>query len=347
MKKNSTPPEKYLMYVEQNYSFEILQPIVDAIAARGGVSAWYIHGNKTNPQYLPENSKQLNSVAEVQSFDPKAVFVPGNVVPDFFPGLKVQVFHGLEWKKKGHFGLRGFFDLYCTHGPITTDKFNELRQKRPYFNVIETGWPKLDSLFRDVTAKQNNNGKLQILYAPTFSKSLTSTEALYEQIAKLSKTGQYIWKVRFHPKEDPQIVKKYQQLSGPYLSFDTNRDITASLHESDIILSDTSSVVSEFLLLDKPAITFNNKEPGDYLINITEAEKLAEALELASSPSQTLTAQIAEYNQQVHPMTDGRASERVLAAVDTCIAHPPQVSKPLNLIRKLKIRRSHQYYKLR
>ena len=338
---------KYLMYVEQNYSFEILQPIVEAIARKGGISAWYIHGSKANAKYLPENSVLLDSVDAVQTFNPRAVFVPGNVVPDFFPGVKVQVFHGLEWKKKGHFRLRGFFDLYCTHGPITTDMFKQLSLKRPYYNVIETGWSKLDPLFSTTETDKEQQAKLQILYAPTFSKSLTSTGSLYEKIAQLSQTGQFNWKIRFHPKEDPQTVAKYKTLSGPHLCFDDNRDITLSLQQSDILLSDTSSVVSEFLLLDKPAVTFDNKEPGDYIINITDAEKLEEALQLAAQPSEALRRSIKDYNQQVHPHTDGCASERILDAVEQCIQVPAKRSKPLNLLRKLKIRHSHAYYKFK
>ena len=346
MTSSTVNPEKYLMYVEQNYSFEILQPLVEAIAARGGESAWYIHGHKANAQHLPANSILLDSVAAVQAYKPKAVFVPGNVVPDFFPGIKVQVFHGLEWKKKGHFRLRDFFDLYCTHGPITTEKFNQLRGNRPYFSVIETGWSKLDALFSHAPQTSSSRAKIQVLYAPTFSKSLTSTAALYSQIATLSRTGQFNWKIRFHPKEDPETVAKYQQLAGPHLSFDTNRDITLSLQQSDILLSDTSSVVSEFLLLNKPAVTFANKEPGDYLINITDANQLATALTQAAQPDAALNSRIHAYNCQVHPLTDGHASQRILDAVDAVIDQPAPKTKPINFLRKLKIRRAHKYYHL-
>ena len=108
--------------------------------------AWYLNGDAVHSAQLSEDEKQLHSVDAVKAYQPKAVFVPGNVVPDFFPGAKVQVFHGLEWKKKGHFGIRGFFDLYCTHGPITTQRFQQLADKHGYFRVIETGWSKLDPL---------------------------------------------------------------------------------------------------------------------------------------------------------------------------------------------------------
>jgi hypothetical protein len=46
-----------------------------------------------------------------------------------------------------HFIIRGLFDLYCTHGPNTTGRFEELAGKSGHFRVSETGWSKLDPLF--------------------------------------------------------------------------------------------------------------------------------------------------------------------------------------------------------
>ena len=65
-------------------------------------------------------------------FNPIAVFVPGNWVYDFFPGVKVEVFHGYPMKKRiekidDHFTLRGWFDIYCTQGKSST----------PYFTYLE------------------------------------------------------------------------------------------------------------------------------------------------------------------------------------------------------------------
>ena len=41
-----------------------------------------------------QNEKVIESVEEVLSYDPYATFVPGNMIPSFFPGFKVCVFHG-------------------------------------------------------------------------------------------------------------------------------------------------------------------------------------------------------------------------------------------------------------
>ena len=69
--------------------------------------------------------------------------------------LRVQVFHGFNVRKrsdnKGHFRVRGFFDLYCTQGPDTTLPFKVLEKKFGYFKVVETGWPKMDPMFLKTT----------------------------------------------------------------------------------------------------------------------------------------------------------------------------------------------------
>ena len=50
-------------------------------------------------------------------------------------------------RERGHFRIRGLFDLYCTQGPATTEPFEQLAREHGHFAVAETGWPKLDPLF--------------------------------------------------------------------------------------------------------------------------------------------------------------------------------------------------------
>ena len=59
-------------------------------------------------------------------------------------------------RKKGHYDITGFFfDLYCTPGPLITEKFQVLQKKyKSFFLVKETGWPKLDDLFKNVNSSK-------------------------------------------------------------------------------------------------------------------------------------------------------------------------------------------------
>ncbi|MGL4752054.1 MAG: hypothetical protein ACRCXB_06480, partial [Aeromonadaceae bacterium] len=132
---------RYLLYAEQNYAYAMLRPLQQAIRARGDEAAWFLAGQQINPDYLKLDEVRLPSVRAVCDWQPDAVLVPGNTVPSFIPGLKVAIFHGFNVAKatrsddRGHFNIRGCFDLYCTQGPNTTAGFVERAGKHGYFEV--------------------------------------------------------------------------------------------------------------------------------------------------------------------------------------------------------------------
>ena len=337
---------KYLFYISQNYSFEILRPLQQVIQQRGDQCAWLAEGSQVNRDYFHTNERQLASIKAAIDYSPHAVFVPGNVVPDFIPGLKVQVFHGLEWKKKSHFRIRGFFDLYCTHGPITTRRFNQLAAQHQYFSVAETGWPKLDPLF-NTPAYQLESKLPVILFAPTFSPNLTGALDCFNEIRQQVNKGQYYWLVKFHPKMCPDVIARYREIKAPNFEIVETDCCLPLLQRANILLSDTSSIIAEFMLLQKPVVTYNNAEPGDELINFTRPEQLHRSLEKALIPSTELIASIAAANKAVHPHKDGVSASRVLACVDNILDNPPELKKkkPLNLLRRLKLRKRLNYWK--
>lgn len=94
----------YVLQIQQNYTFEILRPLQTAILAQGGKVLWFVVGNDVDETRFTPFEEHTHNVDLVKAFSPDAVFVTGNVVPDFIPGLKVQVFHGFEWKKRGILG---------------------------------------------------------------------------------------------------------------------------------------------------------------------------------------------------------------------------------------------------
>jgi len=340
--------KKYLFYISQNYSFEILRPIQKELWNRQIKVMWLVVGDEVNHDYFTEDEVVEYSIDKAREFKPDACFVPGNNIPNFISGLKVQVFHGLEWKKKGHFVIRGFFDLYCTHGPATTDRFNKLANQHQYFDVVETGWPKLDLLFSAPAFTQCPPDKKTILYAPTFSPALTSVPALYQEISSLIQNKNYHWLVKFHPKMDKSWVEKYQALSCDNFQVIETPVLNNILQRADIMLSDTSSVIGEFALLNKPVITFKNSQPGDYLIDIDDTSQLADAIEQAFKPNALLLAAIKQYAQQLHPYNDGKSAHRIIDAVESILQKGKQAkkNKPWNIFRNLKTRKSLSYWKL-
>lgn len=344
--------KRYLFYIAHNYSFEILRPLQQVILAQGDEVKWLAVGQEVTLSYFDNNESVLGSIEDARAYNPDASFAPGNEIPNFIPGLKVQVFHGLEWKKKGHFIIRDFFDLYCTHGPATTNRFNSLANQHGFFDVVETGWPKLDHLFTTPPMPIRENLHAQnrkiILYAPTFSPTLTSAPALLDEIKRLSEEKDYHWLIKFHPKMATQWLEQYHTLVKDNVQIIETSSINELLQTADIMVSDTSSVIGEFSLLNKATVSLNNKEPGDYLVNIQTAAQLEQAIEQALNPNQALKTAIKGYADDLHPYHDGQAAQRILSATEAILTSGKQAkkSKPLNLFRNLKQRKKLKYWTL-
>jgi len=348
---------KYLLFANQLYSYPILRPIQDAILKRGDEAAWFIHDI---PNLLrDDDTPALESVQAVQKYNPTAVYVPTNWVPDFFPGIKVEVFHGFNVGKRAntnqdHFRIRGHFDLYCTQGPDTTRPFEQLSLEHGYFKVVETGWSKLDPMFdyqADISLRSRLGiDKPVIMFASTFSPKLTAAPQLADTIRKLSASGHWHWLVTLHPKTSPETVEIYRNMQGEHLSFfESDQEIIPLLHTADAMLCDTSSIFLEYLLLNKPVVTFNTSVPGPHLINIHNTDDIEGALVQALNRPEKLMLQIKEYGDLIHPYRDGRSSERILQATDDFIAKDfgNLKPKPLNLGRKLQMRKKLGYYHLK
>jgi CDP-glycerol glycerophosphotransferase (TagB/SpsB family) len=345
---------RYLLYASQTYALAVLRPLQEVIRRRGGRSAWFFDG--PGSRYLRPDESRLRTVAEVREFDPHAVFVPGNSVPDFFPGVKVEVFHGFSVGKRsdrrGHFRIRGLFDLYCTQGRTTTPQFQRLAERHGYFHVVETGWPKTDPLFRDLAGAPNawSSGwptpRPLILFASTFTRSLSAAPRLIGAIRDLAERGPWNWLVTLHPKMSPDIVRDYRSCEGPRLRYAETDDVVPLLRAADVMVSDTSSAVHEFLLQHKPAVTLRNACPGPHLIDIGAPDRLQGAIEQALARPPELIREIVAFAERIHPNRDGRSSERVLEATHEFIAHHRGrlKPKPLNLWRRIQLRRRLGYY---
>lgn len=344
---------RYLFYISQNYSFAILRPLQEAILLLDNDVAWFVEGNAVDLNYFRDNEHRLTSIDEVIHFDPQAILYPANIAPTFLPGINVAIFHGFDAGKvdrKGHndhFKIRNCFDLYCTQGPSTTNKFESLRKKHPHFLVKETGWCALDTLYKSTNDNANHSSQRKtILLCSTFSKRLSCAPSLFETIKKLSQSGKWNWLVQFHPKMDPNIVELYKSIESEYLSFQETDDVIPLLTQADVMVCDTSSVLIMFLLLNKPVVTFKNISPQNYMLDISDPDRLEESIETALSEPKELMHNIKDFVGKTHPYQDGESCKRVLAAIDeTYLIKESLMNKPLDIFRGLKMRRKLNYWK--
>lgn len=332
---------RYLLFASELYSLPILRPLVAEIRARGDEAAWFV-ATPLVP-YLRADEPRLVDVHAVRRFAPEAIFSANNWVPHFFPGAKVQLFHGFNVEKRaperGHFRIRSLYDLYCTQGPATTAPFRELAARLRHFAVVETGWPKLDPLFRDdgPSSLRPADGRAVVMYAATFTEELSSARALHAGIARHVARGDRYWLLTLHPKTDRALVARYRALEGPNARFLDATDLVPMMRAADVLVSDTSSVVSEFIVQGRPVVTLRNRAPKPHMVDIADPAQLDAALAQAFAPSSALRDEIAAYSARIHPMRDGHSSGRVLDATAALLdgALGPLAPKPMNLWRKL------------
>jgi len=343
----------YLFFVSLTYSFSILRPLQDEIWRRGDDVAWFIEDSCES--WLTENEKQLKTIQEVIDYNPIAVFAPGNFVYDFFPGVKVAVFHGYAMKKRiekidDHFTIRGWYDIYCTQGESTTPYFKELEKKYGFFKVYETGWCKVDPFFDKAASHTDQRENPTVLYSPTFTKGISSAPFLWETIKQLVETKPWNWIITFHPKlDDPELIQKYKALADTHdnVVFYRSNDGLNTFRKTDVMLCDSSSIIVEYMFLNKPVVTFRNTHPGNHLLDVINENEIGDAIEKALTRPKELMDNIYTYTMHHEPHRDGKNSARVLDAVDDFIENYKGKikSKPLNLIRKIKQRLKLMYYR--
>lgn len=335
---------KAILFCINPYAFGILKPLHDELIRTNHQTIWFVP-DRIKPNFpFSSEVEHTNSIADLQKFKSDTIFVPGNEVPHYLRGVKVQIFHGLAGEKKGHFRVRNYFDLYLTQGPYFTERFKALAKKHGDFEVTETGWSKLDPLytnnpeFLQERAELLNISKKKtlVLFAPTFSPSLTCAINAKESIFDIADSEDVFILIKFHDLMNTQVVEEYRQLCSTRknIRIVEEKNILKHLIMCDIMISDTSSVVYEFALLNKPVITVNSKSTNISWRDIPTAETLRTSLieEIAQDNFKNIRKYIIE---QYHPYSDGKSSARMIAATEEYIGKfgVPEARK-LNIYRR-------------
>ena len=214
---------KFLIYISYSYAIPIGNPLEKEIIKRGYTVKWF-SDLEDGKNALTNKTNTLETIEDVLSYDPHIILTATDSVPDFIKGLKVQVFHGFNAQKRpsakntfSHFRIRGFFDLYCTQGPTTTNGFKNQFNKHPHFEVIETGWSKVDPLFPIDSKKQNQIPTIMIASTFTERLSLAYNEDVFQSIKDLTLSGKYNFMMVLHPKIPKTIITKWKSLANEIL----------------------------------------------------------------------------------------------------------------------------------
>jgi len=318
---------KTILFCMNPYSFGILEPVMQVLKEKNYEFIWFVR-TAILEKFPYQDQRFTSKIEDLVHFNSDAIFVPGNEVPHYLRGVKTQVFHGLAGEKKGHFRIRNYFDLYLTQGPYFTRWFSKAANKHKDFSVVETGWPKLDIYGKELHKYDSDklsllkkySAKKIILYAPTFSPSLTSAPHLLSQIEELALEKEYLIVIKFHDLMAKNLIDSYKKLSMSFKNvlFIEERNIIKYLLIADLMISDTSSVVYEFLLLDKPVITFKN---NSHVINWDNQLSFSGLMKRVAENliEDPFKEQRLKILKEYHPYTDGNSAKRMVEAVEEYI----------------------------
>lgn len=196
--------------------------------------------------------------------------------------------------------------------------------------IMKSGCPRSDILFdKDKSVEIKNNlgfeGKNICIYAPTFRNSHL-LESYKLDFAKLKKSleekfpGEWAIILRLHPNmaevnvsDLPDYVKNFSHYS----------DVMELLCASDILITDYSSIIYDFMLTDKPGFIYATdfadyeKERG-FLIDLNETPfsiaKNNEELEknILNFQYEDYSEKVLDFKKKIETYEDGNASERVV-----------------------------------
>ena len=341
---------KYLFYTAKKYSIPIVEPLIAYLKKSGDEYALFLSAKVKKS--LPDewkNIPQITNIADAIAWHPDFVITPGNFIDFRIPGIKVQIFHGLGIEKESHYKIRHFFDVYLTSGPVVTERFNRLQKKYKYFLVRETGWPKVDYILNYSSAGLREKygipaDKKVILYAPTFSRRMESATELLPVIPGIIREDE-IWIIKFHELINKEVKKTLTDAKSDGIKIIDTWDITPLLHISDCLVSDTSSVLYESLVVNKPVVTYKTLSRPEKGINISDSSELRKAVDSA------LETGVTEKNKiclnEVNPYLDGNITENVFRQLEEIKRNDllPKKHRKLNLFRKLQILYHEKYKK--
>ncbi len=300
------------------------------------------------------------SARDIVAFDPRVIVVAGGGDVSLFRVALPEAV--IVWTRHGYVSknIRGISvercDFACISSDHTEQEFLE-RGWHPRIGFWKTGFVPVDAMIHAVAEAPRDHlppafgdiGKV-LLYAPTYTESLSSAEPLGPEWPALlrQRFPDLGVVIKPHPAQlhaAPHCLDWWRAAAADdaliTLVDEKDADVYPLLAAADVLLSDASSVIFYYLALDRPIILFNNPkrfhdktayDPSgpewtcrDMGIEIDAVTGLPEAVNRSLANPEARARQRAKYRQQVFGDTaDGRAAERVADRIRRLLKPPAE-----------------------
>ena len=210
-------------------------------------------------------AERILSVEEIQDRD-FALLFGANTKPicPRSAAARIQIFHGISFRNVAIREEILAWDYFFLVGPYMRRRFIESNLIGGNDSrALSVGFPKTDPLVNgtldraSILARHGFDGSRPlVLYAPTGQKH-NSLETMGEEVLKrLADCGSFdvLVKLHDHPKEGIDWPARLASMEGPRMRLARESDIIPLLFAADLLITDASSVSSEYSLLDRPMI---------------------------------------------------------------------------------------------
>lgn len=276
--KGAAGPKRILFAGYAPVHFVCFKPLYDRLRRSRKVEVWLSGGRQALPDGTPAlTAAQLyapfrvpkSRILELEEIDEQSFDVVFCAhVSGYFPKEdreRIQLFHGVSFRNMAVRRDVLVYDRLFLVGPYMRRLFTAQRMLRPTDpRLVDIGFPKLDRLVNGSIEKASmlrrigfSGRRPVILYAPTgqADNSLEHTgEAVVE---RLRATGKYDVMIKLHDHPRDRMTDwpaRLRPLLDKHTRLVRGLDVVPYMAAADLLISDASSVSSEFSLLDRPMV---------------------------------------------------------------------------------------------
>jgi hypothetical protein len=254
-------PVEVVCYIGKDFHYSIQHRIAEELLSQNvkvifSNCIWFI--NTIKPRVILISEALCQNLPIIRSINPNV--------------LIVNTRHGLG--DKNHAGIGA---SYCDKICVSSEGIKKLMIDEmliPNSKIWVTGYPQLDDYFESSSTDHGSCVKAHIktiLFAPTFNPGLSSASFLKtDLVKKLRETERdvkIIVKPHPHLLKNSNLVESWidesRRHSNVVIDTDPTSNITKYFHESDLMVSDVSSVALAWLLEDKPLVCLIDRKVAE------------------------------------------------------------------------------------